>query len=147
MICVLGKQRGFVPLNIQNLEFDTMLMKPSASMTCWFLETVRDLADCRLQQNLGALPLWSGTPAQFRQRFNSLCALMGLEEAHQFRPYSLRRGATHFFQCTNSMETALLRGRWKSTRVARLYISDALSFIPAIKCSQHTRDFIRTFSW
>jgi len=111
------------------------------------LETLRILVQCRLKQNLGSLPLWSGTPAQFRTRFNSLCSLMDLNK-YQFRPYSLRRGgATHLFQCTNSMETALLRGRWESTRVARLYISDALSFIPSIKCSQHTLDFVTTFSW
>jgi hypothetical protein len=72
---------------------------------------------------------------------------MGLQK-HAFRPYSLRRGgATAVFQQTKSMEAALLRGRWESTRVARLYISDALSYIPSIKMSTHTTLFLQEFSF
>ena len=103
------------------------------------LETVRALLKTKRELNLGALPLWTGTGAAFRQRFNELCKQFGIE-AHGFRPYSLRRGgATELFQRTQSMEAALIRGRWQSSRVARVYISDALSFLPNIVLSQHTK--------
>ena len=109
------------------------------------LEFLRVLVESRRHLNTCALPLWSGTAAEFRSRFKFLCELMGLER-HQFRPYSLRRGgATAVFQETRSMETALIRGRWESSRVARLYISDGLSYIPSIVMSEHTKLFLQEF--
>eukprot|EP00435_Cladocopium_sp_Y103_P024907 s1976_g6.t1 len=80
------------------------------------LEIVRTLVEARLKNDLGAVPLWSRTPGQFRKRFRYLCHLMDLQK-HSFRPYSLRRGgATEEFQRTKSMESALIRGRWESSR-------------------------------
>ena len=109
------------------------------------LEVVRTLVSVRQSHNLGTLPLWSRTPAQFRRRVRDLCDLMGLQ-GHNFRPCSIRRGgATALFQEIKSMEMALLRGRWESTRVARLYISDALSYVPSIKVSNHTALFLQEF--
>ena len=111
------------------------------------LEVLRVFLQFRRDTNFEAVPLWSNTASTFRTRFKQLCTLMGLT-SHQFRPYSLRRGgATHLFQQTKSMETALLRGRWESTRVAKLYISDALSYLPSIKLSDHTRAFLQTFTF
>ena len=74
--------------------------------------------------NLSDLPLWSACGAAFRKRFAQLCHVFDLD-SYNFRPYSLRRGgATDLFQRTQSMEAALIRGRWESSRVARIYISD-----------------------
>lgn len=82
------------------------------------LDILRALPEVRHQHNLGFVPLWNGSPAAFRQAFKKLIIRFDLEE-HGFRPYSLRRGgATHLFQTSGSMELALLRGRWESTRVA-----------------------------
>ena len=86
----------------------------------------------------GAL-LWSYSGSAFRNRFRFYCQRFRVEQ-FQFRPYSLRRGgATHHFQTTRSMDSALLLGRWESARVAKLYISDALSFLPSIQFSAFTR--------
>lgn len=102
------------------------------------LDAIRALLDFRKATNLEALPLWSSSGTKFRQRFRKLCQLFALEE-FSFRPYSLRRGgATHVFQVTQSMEAALLRGRWESSKVARIYISDGLSFLPSLKMSAKT---------
>ena len=77
--------------------------------------------------------LWNQSSQAFRQQFKKLCHDFGLDHL-QFRPYSLRRGgATDFFQKTLSMEATLLRGRWESSRVAKLYINDGLSFLPTLK--------------
>lgn len=109
------------------------------------LEVIRTLVETRRVQNLHLVPLWSGTASLFRTRFKDLCNVMQLEQ-FCFRPYSLRRGgATHYFQQTRSMEGALIRGRWESSRVARLYISDALSHLPEIKLSAYTRQFLHQF--
>ena len=66
--------------------------------------------------------------------------------SHNFRPYSLRRGgATWVFQTTGSMEMALLKGRWGSSRVARLYIADGISFLPGMTHTDFARDML--FRW
>ena len=110
------------------------------------LEFMRPLVDARRQLGTTALPLWLQNAASFRTRFRFLTELMGLE-GHNFRPYSLRRGgATDLFQQTRSMEAALIRGRWESSRVARLYIADGLSYLPSIRMSEHTRLFLQEFN-
>ena len=106
------------------------------------LESVRSLLIMRHQQNLSTLPLWSGSKSALRTRFKKLCQLFGVEH-HQFRPYSLRRGgATHWFQCSKSMESTLIRGRWESSRVAKIYISDGLSYLPSIKATEMTSSML-----
>ena len=80
--------------------------------------------------------LWNQSSQSFRQQFKKLCHDFGLDHL-QFRPYSLRRGgATDFFQRTLSMEATLIRGRWESSRAAKLYINDGLSFLPTLKTPQ-----------
>jgi integrase len=109
------------------------------------LEVLRILVLHRRDTRQEALPVWSGTGAQFRQRFAFLCKNFDLS-SQSFRPYSLRRGgATHLFQVSHSMELALLRGRWESTRVAKLYISDALSHLPKIRMSSKTQALLKRF--
>ena len=111
------------------------------------LETLRLFISVRRQLGTTLLPLWSSSPALFRSRFKELCNIMDLSH-HAFRPYSLRRGgATAFFQQTKSMEASLLRGRWESSRVAKLYISDALSYLPSIKLSPKTVQFMQQYSF
>ena len=97
------------------------------------LEVCKTLLEIRKQQNSENIFLWTGTAAQFRKRFAWLMREFDLNHFN-FRPYSLRRGgATHTFQQTMSMEQTLLRGRWESTRVAKIYISDGLSYLPKLK--------------
>ena len=109
------------------------------------LETLKTLRDIRRIQGTTALPLWSSTGSKFRARFAWLCNHFGLSE-HNFRPYSLRRGsATEVFQTTLSMEAALVRGRWTSSRVARIYISDGLSFLPSLKMSPRTARLLQRY--
>ena len=109
------------------------------------LDCLHELLKFRRQFNLMQLPLWSSTGSHFRARFAWLCEYFHLQQFH-FRPYSLRRGgATKVFQDTGSMETALLRGRWESRRVAKIYICDALSFLPAIKLSAESQSRLRQY--
>ena len=102
---------------------------------------------CLVKQDLGLelQPLWSSSGSAFRTRFRNLCISFGLQ-SHHFRPYSLRRGgATHTFQLSHSMELALMRGRWESTKVARVYIMDALSYLPSIRRTAQTAKMLKCF--
>ena len=108
------------------------------------LEAVKQLISLRKETNTGPR-LWVHSPSSFRQQFKLLCDHYDLS-SHQFRPYSLRRGgATHHFQITNSMEAALIKGRWQSSKVARIYISDGLSYLPNLKMSTRTTTLIKRF--
>lgn len=107
------------------------------------LEAVRNLLASRKALTSNNFPLWNSSPAAFRRRFAQLCNIFGLDHL-QFRPYSLRRGgATDLFQQTQSMEAALIRGRWESSRVARIYISDGLSHLPKLTLSKRTQSMLQ----
>lgn len=89
-------------------------------ITIQILATVKELQQ---RASLEKTPLWPHSAEAFRNQFKRYCKRFGLLP-HKFRPYSLRRGgATWVFQCSGSMETALVKGRWGSSRVARIYIS------------------------
>ena len=109
------------------------------------LEVLRQLLIFRKDTASDALPIWSASGSCFRLRFRTLMTLFSLQE-HNFKPYSLRRGgATHVFQTSKSMEVALERGRWNCSRTAKIYISDALSYIPTIRMHDSTRHMCRSF--
>lgn len=109
------------------------------------LELCKQFLKLRKEWNTPTMPLWSASPGAFRRRFAQLCCIFGLEP-QGFRPYSLRRGgATHTFQVTQSMESALLRGRWQSSRVARVYITDGLSYLPSLKMTAQTKRLLNKY--
>ena len=100
-----------------------------------------------IRQKLRCLetPVWRASAQLFRNRFKALMLLYDLAP-HGFRPYSLRRGgATHLFQTTHSMEATLTRGRWESSKVAKVYISDALSYLPQLKATKLTHAMLQEF--
>eukprot|EP00438_Fugacium_kawagutii_P007015 Skav233751 [mRNA] locus=scaffold1792:258064:264229:- [translate_table: standard] len=78
-------------------------------------------------------PLWPHSGQAFRETFRKYCQFFRL--CHLlFKPYSLRRGgATHLLQAGVPMEAILLKGRWKSVQVARLYLQDALALLPSLR--------------
>ena len=105
------------------------------------------LIEIRRLETHGNNRLYSASSACFRKRFNFLCHKFGLD-SFVFRPYSLRRGgATAFFQETQSMEATLIRGRWESSRVARIYITDGLSFLPSLKMTDYSRSLLERFQF
>jgi hypothetical protein len=79
--------------------------------------------------------LFRGAEHDFRRLISKGCdALLVSEWA--YRGYSIRRGgATHYFRVENSMEGLLVRGRWSSTRAARLYLNDGLATLASLRWS------------
>ena len=101
-----------------------------------------ELINLKRAQGLINVPIWTGSGSAFRTEFQLLTRYFHVEH-HGFRGYSLRRGgATAFFRQTGLMEQTLLRGRWASVAVARLYLCDALSQIPGLTASSRTRKLI-----
>ena len=95
-------------------------------------ETLLAFQDFRRTHKTFLTPIWSFSGQHFRDQFKRYLKKFDLLQ-HNFRPYSLRRGgATYVFQQTGSMEVALLKGRWGSSRVARIYIADGVSFLPGL---------------
>lgn len=140
---LLGEDSGIVSLQSTKSGKRNAATEAISITDAVTLEAVRNLLACRKAMTFGNFPLWSGSPAAFRRRFAQLCTLFGLEHL-QFRPYSLRRGgATDLFQKTQSMEAALIRGRWESSRVARIYISDGLSHLPKLMLSKRTHAMLQ----
>ena len=71
--------------------------------------------------------LLTGTPYTFRQAFSRALRVLRLD-GDRYTPYSLRRGgATHDFRHHGRIERSLIRGRWSSTRSARLYIQEGVA--------------------
>eukprot|EP00438_Fugacium_kawagutii_P005000 Skav230039 [mRNA] locus=scaffold465:66745:71032:+ [translate_table: standard] len=91
----------------------------------------------------GLCRIWPGSPQSFRALFARCNHHFQL--AHlQLKPYSLRRGgATHDFIELGILEPILLRGRWRSLAVARLYIEDGLAQIPALALPPATAALVR----
>ena len=112
------------------------MVTTSDPFTILLCETVRDVLAAR-----GALsqPLWSFSGQAFRSHFDAYLRRFKIQELG-FRPYSMRRGgATWILQSTGSMELALLKGRWGSHRVARIYIADGLSKLPDLLLPDATK--------
>lgn len=43
------------------------------------------------------------------------------------------------------MEATLTRGRWESSKVAKVYISDALSYLPNLKATKLTTAMVQKY--
>ena len=80
--------------------------------------------------------IWPQSGTAFRKAFASLIETFGLGHL-ELKPYSLRRGgATHDYILNGLLEPILLRGRWHSLAVARLYLEDGLAQLPSLQLSR-----------
>lgn len=102
---------------------------------CVTIDLLHAVLEQQRERNMLRVPLWPHSAQRFRNQFKRYCAKFDMLR-RRFRPYSMRRGgATRLFQVCGSMETALLKGRWASAKVAKIYICDALSFLPGMTFS------------
>ena len=109
------------------------------------VEVLRTIVKDRTAAQCPEAPLWRWNGSAFRNRFAFYCEKFFLQSYH-FRPYSLRRGgATALFQKTKSMDTTLVAGRWESQKSARIYIADALSYLPGMTFSDDTLAMLQKY--
>ena len=110
------------------------------------LEVIRAMVARKSEQGLDKVPIWTRSAQAFRNEFRHHCKIFDME-GHLFRPYSLRRGgATHLFQITGSMEMALLKGRWSSSKVAKIYLNDGLSYLPKMTFTPKAKNMLDKWS-
>ena len=77
--------------------------------------------------------VWNQSASAFRKMFQRCIVHFELQKL-ELKPYSLRRGgATHDYMRQGILEPILLRGRWHSLQVARLYIEDGLAQVPSLQ--------------
>ena len=80
--------------------------------------------------------VWNQSASAFRKMFQQ-CILHFELQKLELKPYSLRRGgATYDYMRQGILEPILLRGRWHSLQVARLYIEDGLAQLPSLQLPQ-----------
>ena len=110
------------------------------------LEVVQAMLDLKNQFHLQQVACWNRSGTAFRALFRR--ALDALQVASLgFRPYSLRRGgATLEMQTHGLMEKTLIRGRWKNSNIARLYICDGLSLLPSLRMTWQSKMLIAQYS-
>ena len=71
----------------------------------------------------------SASSWDFRAHYRRAVKILGLDD-QLYTPYSCRRGgATYDFKWHGKMEKTLIRGRWASSRSARIYITEGLAVI------------------
>lgn len=85
------------------------------------------------------LPVLQVSPSKFRKLFQEAAIHFGFTD--RLTVYSLRRGgATWSFLQHGSMEKCLLRGRWQSTKTARIYLQDAVAGMSDLQLSDSIRN-------
>jgi hypothetical protein len=97
---------------------------------------VRELLMTLVRATPSAHRLFPFTPRDMRAVFHAACASLGL--SMRYVPHSLRHGgATHWHNnLGRSMEDIMHRGRWVSSKVARLYVQQG----PAVWMSMKVPD-------
>ena len=140
---LIGEVQGIISLKDTKTGLRNAAQETVAFDDPLALEILRALVDIKERQSLEKVPIWTKSAQAFRNEFAHHCKKFKLE-SYKFRPYSLRRGgATHLFQETGSMEVALLKGRWASNKVARIYVSDGLSYLPGLTFTNDTKSLLR----
>ena len=90
-------------------------------------------------------PILQGPVVEFRKIFNDGMAALKLTDAN-YRPYSIRRGGASFdFVSFGDLQRTMSRGRWSSTRVARIYIVEGWQILNSLSLSRETRNLCEYF--
>ena len=130
-----------------NLQVQDVVVGPTGVvLSLWDTKTTRlkAAAECaqikcpRFTQIVSALLpmlpglIWTRSVADFRDTFNDACLALGLV-SFKFRLYSLRRGGATYLHEVIGMDRLLERGRWQSTKTARVYLDDARAHLATFK--------------
>eukprot|EP00438_Fugacium_kawagutii_P018898 Skav217492 [mRNA] locus=scaffold3428:80172:81173:- [translate_table: standard] len=110
------------------------------------LASVQEMVHLKFQLRRELLPCWDRSGSAFRTLFQKAASAVGAASLG-LRPYSLRRGgATFEMQSHGLMEKTLLRGRWKNSNIARIYICDGLAWLPSLSLPWESKMKIAKFS-
>lgn len=80
--------------------------------------------------------------ASFRRLFSEAARRCHLQE-WEFKPYSLRRGgATEDFRSHGQLDRTTVRGRWASSRTARIYINESVAVLADLNLQPKSQERI-----
>ena len=143
--CLISKKQGIVTLLATKTGKRDAAAETVAFDDPFTLMALQETLTLKKSQGFDNVPLWNHSAQNFRNKFTFYMKRFHLL-SHAFRPYSLRRGgATHLFQISGSMELALLKGRWQSARVAKIYLTDGLSFLPGLTFSADSKAMLKAW--
>lgn len=143
---LVGPDQGLVTLHTSKSGLRNNCKESVAILDPITLETTRAMIQLRTQQGFLNTPCWDRSGTAFRTAFSELLATLQLGHLN-FKPYSMRRGgATHEMRAHGQMERTLVRGRWKNSNVARLYISDGLSRLPSLRMNLRAKVLVAKYS-
>lgn len=110
------------------------------------IETVRSMLELKHQLGLQNVPCWEHSGSCFRALFRKAIEALKIQQLG-FRPYSLRRGgATYEMQSHGLMERTLIRGRWRNSNIARIYICDGLALLPSLSMTLESKFLVARYS-
>ena len=90
--------------------------------------------------------IWPHSAQRFREQFRASCSFFHVDHLN-YKPYSLRRGgATLLLQFNTPLEIILVRGRWRSVAVARLYLEDGLAQLPSLRLPSLHQQLVSKFA-
>lgn len=142
---LLGKDKGIVRIPRSKGGVRRNMVESITIDDPMVIDVLLELFDLKKSLGLLRLPLWTGSGQSFRGLFYRTCRIFAVSHLN-FRCYSLRRGgATAYWQACGSLDKVLLRGRWQSTGVARIYLCDALSQLPDLKATGATKQMLRQY--
>ena len=138
---VLSKTHGVVCLATTKKGFRDVVR-----ITC---PLTLSLCTARLSQICPGDSFLGVSSKQCTQCFFELLAFLGLSHMG-FRFYSFRRGgATYFFKKTGNLDETVLRGRWESTRTARIiyiYITDGMAQLASLAIPMDSQKAISQYA-
>jgi hypothetical protein len=142
---LLGKDSGIVTLPVSKGKTRHKLSESVTIFDVTVVDILHELYALKKAQGMMKVPIWTKSGTAFRTSFYSLCSFFHVEHLG-FRCYSLRRGgATSYFKDCGLMEKTLLRGRWASIAVARLYLCDALAQLPHLTATPRTSRLVASY--
>lgn len=143
---LIGQSSGVVSLSESKSGLRNAARETVGLQNILALDLLRATVKMNEQQGLGKVPIWSKSAQSFRNAFAYHIHRFDLK-ALGFRPCSLQRGgSTALFQQTGSMELALLKGTWNSLKVAKIYLSDGLSYIPGFRFTEKASQMLQFWS-
>ena len=143
---LLGEHQGLVTLpssksGLRNNSKESVTITDPTT-----LMVLRTMLEGKADMNMMHTPCWPYSGSSFRSNFAKLTQALQVSSLN-FKPYSLRRGgATLEMQSHGLMERVLVRGRWKTSAVARIYIADGLSLLPSLRMTWEAKHLVAKYS-
>ena len=140
----LSSEQGVVNLRLTKTGLRQGACEALPIFDKWLLQVLQTLKTIHAGPH--SRKIWDSSAQNFRRHFRLLCQFFQVQHL-QFHPYSLRRGGgTFLLQQGVALEHIMLRGRWRSHNVCRIYLQDGLSALAEIQFTSATVSLLHTYN-